>query len=450
MKTITYIDINNITHEKEYNDNVVEIDLSCKNITEITRLDNLVNLQVLNLSENKITEIKNIDNLVNLPYLYLSTNMITEIKNLDNLVNLRVLNLANNKITEIKNIDTMVNLQVLNLSYNMITEIKNIDTMVNLRQLLMYFNQITEIKNIDTMVNLQELNLSYNMITEIKNIDTMVNLHCLYLSGNEITEIKNIDTMVNLHCLDLSNNKITELKNIDNLVNLQELDLNRNKITEIPLTILNNINLIFFNYDENIIVNPIITRFLNRNTIKTNKISVYNDNQNVHNYDINKSISQSIYAILNTPKNNYPYINDIITDLILTSQTKESLVEYCACTDVHSTLNVTFAEVLQSVWCVIQKHADSEEIKKILNAEMSDSICKCFTGRLSRLINTLNGFDERVCIMISNNDAIGNIIVMIIAQNKDKNITEQKAICKVELLSRGYELNIIDEWIEYI
>ena len=81
---------------------------------------------------------------------------------------------------------------------------------------------------------------------------------------------------------------------------------------------------------------------------------------------------------------------------------------------------------------------------------MSESICKCFTGRLSRLINTLNGFDERVCIQISNNDQIGNIIVMIIAKNKDKNITEQKAICKQELLSRGYELNIIDEWINYI
>ena len=143
-------------------------------------------------------------------------------------------------------------------------------------------------------------------------------------------------------------------------------------------------------------------------------------------------------------------MTDILGDLILTSHTKESLVEYNTCNDVHSTLNVTFAEVLQSVWYVIQNHADSDEIKRILNTEMSDSICKCFTGRLSRLINTLNGFDDRVCIMISNNDAIGNIIVMIIAQNKDKNITEQKAICKVELLSRGYTMDIIEEWINYI
>ncbi len=87
-------------------------------------------------------------------------------------------------------------------------------------------------------------------------------------------------------------------------------------------------------------------------------------------------------------------MNDIIADLILTTDTKESLVEYSACNEVHSTLNVTFREVLQSVWFIIKNHKDSDEIKRILNAEMSESICKCFTGRLSRLINTLNGFDD--------------------------------------------------------
>ena len=361
MITITYIDINNINYEIQYDNNVIEINLCYKNIIEIKGLDNLVNLKVLNLRGNKITEIK----------------------------------------------------------------------------------------NIDTLVNLHELDLSYNKIIEIKNIDTMVNLHCLYLSYNMITEIKNIDTLVNLDCLDLSNNMITEIKNIDTLVNLHSLYLSGNMITEIPLTILNNINLIVFSYDINL-SNPIITRFLNRNTIKSHKITIYDDAQNVHNSYINKSISQSIYAILSSSENNDSYMNDILCDLILTSQTKESLVEYNTCNDVHSTLNVTFAEVLQSVWNIIKNHKDSIEIKRILNTEMSDSICKCFTGRLSRLINTINGFDDRVCIMISNNDAIGNIIVMLISQNKDKNITEQKAICKVELLSRGYTTDIIDEWIEYI
>ena len=429
--------------------NLQTLHLAGNKITEIKGLDNLVNLQILDLSKNQITEISGLDKLVNLHTLYLCENKITEIIGLDKLVNLQKLYLSENHITEIKNIDNLVNLQILFLSNNKITEIKNIDNKYNLQELILEDNMITEIKNIDNLVNLQELNLEDNMITEIKNIDNKYNLQILDLSKNQITEIKNIDNLVELHNLYLSNNMITEIKNINNLVNLQMLDLSNNMITEIPLTILNNINLIYFSHDIEV-VNPIITRFLNRNTIKANKIAVYNDNQNVHNSDINKSISKSIYAILTTPEKNNFYMNNILCDPILTTETKESLVEYCACNDVHSTLNVTFAEVLHSVWCIIQKHTDSIEIKQILNAEMSESICKCFTGRLSRLINTLNGFDDRVCIMISNNDAIGNIIVMTIAKNKDKNIIEQKEICKLELLSRGYEVDIIDKWIEYI
>ena len=493
MTIITYIDIYNLTYEKEYDDNDVEIDLCRRKIAKITGLDKLVNLQTLILRRNMITEIKNIDNLVNLHTLDLSENMITDIKGLDNKYNLQILNLSYNMITDIKSLDNLVNLEKLDLSYNRITEIKNIDNLVNLQILYLAGNKITEIKGLDNKYNLQNLDLSNNMIrkitglnnlinlqllelggnmiTEIKNIDNLVNLLFLYLYKNQITEITGLDHMSNLQYLNLSNNiiteitgldhmsnlqnlnlssnMITEIKNIDNKYNLQMLILSNNKITEIPLTILNNINLIDFRHDIEV-VNPIITRFLNRNAIKKNKFSVYNDNQNVHNSDINKSISKSIYAILNTPKKNNDCMNDILCDPILTTETKESFVEYCACNDVHSTLNVTFAEVLQSVWCIIQKHADSIEIKQILNAEMSESICKCFTGRLSRLINTLNGFDDRVCIMISNNDAIGNIIVMTIAKNKDKNTNEQKEICKLELLSRGYELDIIDEWIEYI
>ena len=93
MKTITYIDINNITHEEQYDDNVVEINLSYKDIIEIKGLDSLVNLQILNLGGNEITEIKNIDTMVNL-----HNNMITEIKNIDTMVNLQELYLSDNNI----------------------------------------------------------------------------------------------------------------------------------------------------------------------------------------------------------------------------------------------------------------------------------------------------------------------------------------------------------------
>ena len=78
----------------------------------------------------------------------------------------------------------------------------------------------------------------------------------------------------------------------------------------------------------------------------------------------------------------------------LTNQTKQILIEYINCKDVHSILNITFEELLIHVLNRIEINENKNEIKNILNIEMSDSLCKCFTGRMSRLINCLNGFDD--------------------------------------------------------
>ena len=54
-----------------------------------------------------------------------------------------------------------------------------------------------------------------------------------------------------------------------------------------------------------------------------------------------------------------------------------------------------------------------------MNQEMIDSICKCFTGRISRLINCLNGFSDKVIIQISKNEEINNIISNLVKKYND-------------------------------
>jgi hypothetical protein len=99
--------------------------------------------------------------------------------------------------------------------------------------------------------------------------------------------------------------------------------------------------------------------------------------------------------------------------------------------DVHSQLNVTFMEALKCVWATVRKHEQSDEIKRVLNQEITDGICKCFTGRLSRLVNTLNGFDQRVSVRISDSQEISNVIILI--KRKAENLAEQQRMIASEL-----------------
>ena len=145
--------------------------------------------------------------------------------------------------------------------------------------------------------------------------------------------------------------------------------------------------------------------------------------------------------------------NIIINNTFINNQTKTILFEYINCQDVHSILNITFAELLINVLSFIDQHEFKNEIYKVLEQEMNDTICKCFTGRMSRLINCLNGFDDHIVINISNNEQIGNIIILVkdkLILNNIYTVELHKEIVMKELYDRGYDKGVIDEWINYI
>jgi hypothetical protein len=82
---------------------------------------------------------------------------------------------------------------------------------------------------------------------------------------------------------------------------------------------------------------------------------------------------------------------------------------------------------------------------------MDDAQCKCFTGRMSRVVNCLNGFSPLVNINIKDSDQIGNIIMLIKSQLDDNyNVETHKQLVKKELESRGFDDHVINEWIGYI
>jgi len=138
----------------------------------------------------------------------------------------------------------------------------------------------------------------------------------------------------------------------------------------------------------------------------------------------------------------------IINNQYLDEHVKRLLFEYIDNKEVHTILNITFEELLLSVYDFIEKNENNNELYKIMNEEISEANCKCFTGRISRLINVLNGYDEHIEIHIADNEQIGNIIILIkndLGENYDEN--EFKRRIHEELTMRHYSEDVINEWI---
>jgi len=225
--------------------------------------------------------------------------------------------------------------------------------------------------------------------------------------------------------------------------------------------ILNFRNLRCFSYDNNEIELSLqIARFIHRMKTSTNKLNVYTDTQNAHNSTIQLCVRDSINRITtrtDLKKYDIDQLHSlIIENSILTETSKSLLFEYINDNTVHSLLLLTFSEVL---WFIIQtiltdfQTEQQEEIFKILNQEIIDADCKCFTGRMNRVINCLNGFSPLVNINIKDGEQIGNIIILI--KNKLEltdtyTIEQHKIEVEKELLERNYDIETIKTWLAYI
>lgn len=158
--------IENIDHLQNLESLVIE---NSPYLNKIENLDNLTNLKILDLTDSNIAVIENLDHLINLESLRLGKNYetscedyITEITGLENLPNLNMLDLCGNRIKDISGLETLTNLKILVLTYNQIKEIKGLDNLSSLERLYLRGNIITEIKGLENLSNLKVLGIQEN------------------------------------------------------------------------------------------------------------------------------------------------------------------------------------------------------------------------------------------------------------------------------------------------
>jgi Leucine-rich repeat (LRR) protein len=375
---------------------------------------------------------------------------------------IKILNLSNNNITQLPvEIGQLTQLTELNLCNNNLTQLPvEIGHLTQLTRLYLQNNNITHLPvEIGQLTQLTTLLLCNNKLTHLPvEIGQLTQLTTLYLYNNKLTNLPaEIGQLTQLTTLYLSYNKLTYLPvEIGQLTQLTRLFLQNNNITHLPVEIGQLTQLISLHLSDNMIeniLNPIIQRVIQRIEHRANRNNgntIYTDTQNVHSSSIQQSIRDSINNLMNAFIVDYPLT--YLDWSVLTQQTKEIITEYIDCNDIHTMLNITFKELFTAVVIEMDKLSPDLqiEIQKRMNEEMQDSECKCFTGRISRLVNCLSGYSDKVCIQISENEEINNIISVIMSKRELKTIEVLKEEVNLALKERGYNIDKIKEWLEYV
>lgn len=423
--------------------------------------EDVINVTTLEFEMYSVDLPSDIKHFVNLECLLLNEYNGGELPlELRNLTSLKKIDLSGSYLEKFpKVICSLTNLEELILTNTYIKTIpKDITKLKNLKRLYVNCNELRCIPDIiGELTELEYLNLYDSNISKLpKGIGKLVNLKHLELGNNRISkfpiEMKNL---VNLKFLSISENLFTEFpSSVFEMRNLTYLSISYNEISSLPSEIGRLIFLNQFNVDYNPILHipPNINRLIYN--LKNKQRTIYEDKQNVHNSSIQISFRQSVERLLNhSGFTNEELTSVILENSVLHEQTKKQLIEYNNSDEVYVALNITFGELACIVFKKIMENPFQNNILQILNNEMNDAMCMCFTGKITRLVNCLNGYDDNVKLNIHENEQIRTIILNIKKNLEEKGeYTEDihRMLSKSELENRGISENIVEEWINYI
>lgn len=148
----------------------------------------------------------------------------------------------------------------------------------------------------------------------------------------------------------------------------------------------------------------LLNEFSTMDSSSVKHFTIYNNSQNVHDKTINRQVVVSLKNLISESFNIPHYNMDDIYETLLKIDKSISPVIQRLIVDPSKYENRRLSDVLKIVWHRIQINPCREELEKILVEEMKQMDGTCTTGYLSRLINTLSGFDSLVKINMSSYD----------------------------------------------
>lgn len=440
-------------------------DMNLKELPKDIQL--LTNMTSLNLSFNNLTILpEEICSLTKLKELFLFGNrLLTLPANFGRLAELTDLHLNDNSLSCLTpSFKELAKLRVLNLSVNKFVNIpREITELPELKTLMLNGNKLKVIGPI--IGNFRSLEYFYAMNNRICSIPSEIGrirtLKELNLEDNCIESLP--DTIGDLGALielNVSNNYYLSAipRSIGRCASLVKFNAINNRLTRLPIEIVQCRRLTDIRTDGNeITIDPVIQRFIDGRHNVRNHVGLYNDGQNVHTSSIQASIKKTILNLLNDPftLKRSELTTRILEDEAIETNRKQLIIGYINDDkETHSELYCTFQDIFMKVYGRIVGTQDAEkkkELYKRLQEELGEGECKCFTGRLSRLVNVLNGFYDDVEITISANEQISNVILVLRSKHGlkiDDDMTDEvKEKIRAELEERGYEDDIIEVWL---
>lgn len=405
------------------------LDCDYSSLENLEGIETLHSLLVLHCQTNYLSSIAPVSTCVSLQELDCSANRITALNGIGSCISLQKLNCSRNKITVLNGISSCISLLKLRCNRNSLQTLQCERTCPSLETIRCKRNRLVVLTDLESYPRLRKLDCSYNELTTLGGIGTCTELTKLDCEWNGLISLTGIEQCRLLRKLECGYNRIESLEPLVNLVNLQQLETDENEL-EVP--------------------SARVVRMLERlaGVYRGNERTIYNNSQNVHDTTVQLSICTSVRNLLTDLESAFSL--ELIRESDLDAKTKRLLLEFCADKTTHSTLLITYQQLLAHVWLRINTSKHRSELLAILAELVLEAEDKCWTGRFNRLVSVLVGFYDDIEIAISDRSRIGAIVLAIKGRMRIYDPQEHRLIAEKELTEAGYAGEEIEPWLEAI
>ena len=157
--------------------------------------------------------------------LDLSSRNLTDVSALAGLTGLRELDLRDNAITDLSPLAGLTGLRVLDLRDNAVADVSPLAGLTSLQRLDLAGNRVADPWPLAGLTKLRALDLAGNRVADIATLAGLISLERLDLAGNRVADPWPLAELTELRTLDLAGNRVADLWPLAGLTSLERLNL---------------------------------------------------------------------------------------------------------------------------------------------------------------------------------------------------------------------------------
>ena len=167
------------------------LDLSNRKLTDaqIANLKHMKNLTSLNISDNNITDLSCLKGLNNLEYIFFNNNSVSDISFMSNMKHLKKISAENNKVRDISVLDGMTELEEVFFGNNYVVDISPLSSSKGLVMVGFNESQIGDISALSGMKELEMVCLAGCGLYDIEPLKDSDKLKFVYLGRNNLSDL---------------------------------------------------------------------------------------------------------------------------------------------------------------------------------------------------------------------------------------------------------------------